>query len=77
MDDYASLPFEHNQTISFFFILHVGTNDLILNTPPDEIARKVVHIAEKAEKLKPEKCDVKFQKLVLKTDQPDLDKKWN
>lgn len=58
MDDYVSLPFENNQTVSFFFILHVGRNDLILNTPPDEIARKVVHIAEKAEKLNPKKCDV-------------------
>ena len=29
------------------FILHVGTNDLISNAPPNEIARNVVDVAGK------------------------------
>ena len=54
------------------FILHVGTDGLISNTPPNEIARKVLDIAEK---LKSEKCDVTISEIILRTDKPDLNQK--
>lgn len=53
-------------------ILHDGTNDLLLNTSPNEIARKVV---DTAKKMKSEKCDVPISKIILRTDKPDLNEK--
>ena len=47
------------------FIVHVGTNDLSWNVSPNEIARKVVDIAEK---LKCEKCHVTILGIILRTD---------
>ena len=51
------------------FILHVGTNDLISNAPPNEIARNVVDVAGK---LKCEKLDE-----VILMGKPDLNLKRN
>lgn len=47
---------------------------LISNTPPNEIATKVVDVAEK---LKSEKCDVTISEIILRTNKPDLNKKGN
>lgn len=55
------------------FILHVGTNNIISNVPPNEIARKVV---DGAGKLKSEKFDVTITKIIL-TDKPGLNNKKN
>ena len=49
------------------FILHVGTNDLISNTPPNEIARNVVDVAGKL------KCE-KWHEVIL-MDKPGLNLK--
>ena len=53
-------------------ILHDGTNDLLSNTSPNKIARKVVNTAKK---MKSEKCDVPISKIILRTDKPGLNKK--
>ena len=47
---------------------------MISNTPPNEIATKVVDVAEK---LKSEKCDVTISEIILRRDKPDLNKKGN
>ena len=54
------------------FILHVGTNDLVSNIPPNEIASKVVDLAKQ---LKSENSDVSVSEIILRTDKPDLSKK--
>ena len=46
--------FDSSET-KIIFILHIGTNDLNLNRPPDEIAKTIVDLASE---LKSEKSDV-------------------
>ena len=53
------------------FILHVGTNDLISDSTPTEVARKVFDIARR---LKSDTCDITFSELIIRIDNPDLDK---
>ena len=51
------------------FILHVGTNDLISNAPPNEIARNVVDVAGKL------KCEKLYEVILM--GKPDLNLKRN
>ena len=44
------------------FILHVGTNDLISNSTPTEVARKVF---DRAGRLKSDTCDVTISELII------------
>ena len=43
------------------FIRHVGTNDLISDSTPTEVARKIFHIPGR---LKSETCDVTISELI-------------
>ena len=54
------------------FILHVATKDLISDSTPTEVARKVFDIAGR---LKSDNCDVTISELIIRIDNPDLDKK--
>ena len=54
------------------FILHVGTNNLISDSTPTEVTRKVFDIAGR---LKSDTCDVNISELITRMDNPDLDKK--
>ena len=51
------------------FILHVGTNDLISNAPPNEIARNVVDVAGKL------KCEKLYEVILM--GKPDLNLRRN
>ena len=73
MNDYVK-PSPSIRTQPDHFILHVRTNDSTLNTPPNEVTRRVVDIAEK---FKFEKCYVKISEIILRTDKTDLNKKGN
>ena len=53
-------------------ILQVGTNDLISNSTPTEVARKVLDIAGR---LKSDTCDVTIAELIIRMDNLDLGKK--
>ena len=54
------------------FILHAGTYDLISDSAPTEVARKVFDIAGR---LKSDTCDVTISELIIRMDNLDLDKK--
>ena len=47
------------------FILHVGTNDLNSNRPPDEIAKAVINVASE---LKSEKAGVSISSIIMRAD---------
>ena len=51
------------------FILHVGTNDLISNAPPNEITRNVVDVAGKL------KCEKLYEVILM--GKPDLNLRRN
>ena len=53
-------------------ILQIGTNDLISNSTPTEVARKVLDVAGR---LKSDTCDVTIAELIIRMDNLDLDKK--
>ena len=55
MTDYMKPSIQANPN---HFILHVGTNDLSSNRPPDEIAKTIIDLASK---LKSEKFDVSIE----------------
>ena len=52
------------------FILHVWTNDLISDSAPAEVARKVFDMAGKSDTY-----DVTISELIIRMDNPDLEKK--
>ena len=54
------------------FILHVGTNDLSSNRPPDEIAKAIIDLASE---LKSEKSGVSISSIIMRADKPELNKK--
>ena len=54
------------------FILHVGTNDLISNSPSEEIARNIVNLTSE---MKSENSDVSISTIITRTDKPELNKK--
>ena len=54
------------------FILHVGTNDLNSNRPPDEITKVIIDLASK---LKSEKSGVSISSIMMREDKPELNKK--
>ena len=54
MFGWLSETFDSSET-KIIFILHIGTNYLNLNRPPDEIAKTIVDLASE---LKSEKSDV-------------------
>ena len=54
------------------FILHVGINDLISDSAPTEVPRKVFDIAGR---LKSGTCDVTISELIIRMENRDLDKK--
>ena len=54
------------------FILHVGTNDLNSNRPPDEIAKAIIDLASE---LKSEKSGVSISSIIMRADKPELNKK--
>ena len=47
------------------FVLHVGTNDLNLSKPPDEIAEAIIDLASE---LKSEKSDVSISSVITRAD---------
>ena len=47
------------------FVLHVGTNDLNLSRPPDEIAKAIIDLASE---LKSEKSDVSISSVITRAD---------
>ena len=56
------------------FILHIGTNDLSSNRPPDEIAKAIIDLASE---LKSEKSSVNISSVIMRADKPELNKKGN
>ena len=48
------------------FVLHVGTNDLNLSKPPDEIAEAIIDLASE---LKSEKSDVSISSAITRADE--------
>ena len=56
------------------FILHLGTNDLSSNRPPDEIAKAIFDLASE---LKSEKSGVSISSVIMRADKPELNKKGN
>ena len=54
------------------FILHVGTNDLNSNRPPDKTAKAIIDLASE---LKSEKSGVSISSLIMRADKPELKKR--
>ena len=54
------------------FLLHVGTNDLSSNRPPDKIAKTVIDLASE---LKSKKSGVSISSIIIRADKPELNKK--
>ena len=54
------------------FILHVDTNDLNSNRPPDVIAKAIIDLASE---LKSEKSGVSVSSIIMRADKPELNKK--
>ena len=54
------------------FILHVGTNSLSSNRPPDEIANAIIDLASE---LKSKKSGVSISTIMMRADKPELNKK--
>ena len=56
------------------FILHVGTNNLNSNRPPDEITKAIIDLASE---LKSEKSGVSISSVLMIADKPELNKQGN
>ena len=54
-----------------YFILHVGTNDLNSNRPPDQITKTIIDLASE---LKSEKSDVSISSIIMRADKLELNK---
>ena len=55
-----------------YSILHVGTNDLNSNRPPDKITKTITDLASE---LKSEKSDVSISSILMRADKLELNKK--
>ena len=69
MDDYVKPSIRAQPD---HFIGHVGTNDLISDSTPTEFARNIFNMPGR---LKSDTCHVTISELIIRMDNPDLDKK--
>ena len=71
---YGSLHETFDSSETKHFILHVGTNDLNWNRPPDQIEKAIIDLASE---LKSEKSSVSISSIIMGADKPELNKKGN
>ena len=69
MEDYMKLSLQKDPN---HIILHVGTNDVILDRTSQDIATSIVNLVYS---MKDENCDVSISKIILRTDNKKFSQK--